>query len=241
MKKKLLYYFLLIGILLSACTLPRKNPPDTQIATAAALTVQAALQTVTPLASPTAGAARSTAAIKTPTYTQPLASVGDVINCRSGPGANYERVTQILPSESVKIVGFFAPNYWVVSTEDGECWLSGEFTTPIGSFAAIPTVTAPPPPIGDIPKAATFPKNGWTFFCYGTGQADITLAWTDNADNEAGYRIMRNEKKVGELPANATYFAETIDLRSGESASYQIQAYNASGESSSPIAKITCP
>jgi hypothetical protein len=168
-----------------------------------------------------------------------MASVGDLTNCRKGPGKNYERVTQIMPLESVKIIGFFSPNYWVVSTKDGECWLSGEFATPMGSLAAVPTVTAPPTPAGDVPEAAS--KTVWTFSCYSPEKADITLSWNDNAKNESGYRIIRNGEKAAELPANSTYFAETIDLASGKSVEYQVQAYNQSGEANSPIVKIACP
>ena len=241
--KKILGLYLVVGVLISSCNLPVAEAPNPQIATAAALTVQSALHAITPVATATgiSGASTATKAASTPTYSQPMASVGEVTNCRKGPGKNYERVTQILPADSVKIIGFFSPNYWIVSTKDGECWLSGEFTTPVGSFAAVPTVTAPPTPAGDIPKAASFPKNGWTFFCYGPGKADITLSWSDNADNESGYRIIRNGDKAAELPANSTYFAETIDLLSGQSVEYQIQAYNLSGETNGPVAKITCP
>ena len=242
--KRILWLYLVTGLLISSCTLPAAGAPDPQIATAAALTVQAALSAVTPLASPTAGTSvvsTATKAVSTPTYSQPMASVGDVTNCRKGPGKDYERVTQILPSESVKIIGFFSPNYWIVSTKDGDCWLSGEFTTPVGSITSVPTVSAPPTPLGGTPEAATFPKNGWTFFCYGPGQADITLTWNDNADSESGYRIMRDGEKVTELPANSTTFAETTDLLTGETVEYQIQAYNEIGESNSPTASITCP
>jgi hypothetical protein len=243
--KKVSGLYLAIAILISSCNMPAAGSTDPQIATAAAMTVQAALNAQTPLASPTAGnpgEATPTIAVSTPTYSQPMASVGDVTNCRKGPGTNYERVTQIMPSESVKIIGFFSPNYWVVSTKDGECWLSGEFATPVGSFAAVPTVTAPPTPEGGVPDAPAFLKgNGWTFFCNGNGQTDITLSWSDNAINEAGYRILRNGDKIAELPADSTYFAETITLLSGQSVGYQIQAYNLNGESSSSVAKMTCP
>jgi hypothetical protein len=244
--KRILWLYLVFGLLISSCTLPAAVVPDSQIPTAAALTVQAALSAVaTPLASPTASTSivsTSTKAVTpTPTYSQPMASVGDVTNCRKGPGKDYERVTQIFPAESVKIVGFFSPNYWIVSTKDGDCWLSGEFTTPVGSIASVPTISAPPTPIGGAPEAATFPKNGWTFFCYGPGQADITLTWNDNSDTETGYRILRDGDKVAELPTNSTYFAETIDLLTGETVEYQIQAYNEIGETNSSTASMTCP
>lgn len=244
--KKIAGLFLAVGIIISACNMPTTTgPSDQEISTAAALTVQAVIN-VTPLASPTAKnqsvTAEATKAVQiTATFSQPMASVSDVVNCRSGPGTNYERVTQILPADSVKIVGFFPPNYWVVNTKDGDCWLSGEFATPVGSFAAVPTVTAPPTPAGGAPEPASFPKNGWTFFCYGPGKADITLSWNDNADNEKGYRILRNGERVAELPENTVYFAETIDLNSGQSVAYQVQGFNEAGESSSATANITCP
>lgn len=239
--KKFIGLALSVGVLMSSCNLPVTGSPDPQIATAAALTVQAVLNSepidMTPLASPTKGGSDIT-----PTFSQPMASVGEVTNCRSGPGTNYERVTQIFPKESVKIIGFFSPNYWIVTTKDGECWLSGEFATPVGSFAAVPTVTAPSTPEGDSPEAATFIKvDGWTFYCYEPGQADITLAWNDKAINETGYRILRNGEVIAELPANSTFFSETIALLSGQSVGYQIRAYNLIGKADSAVATITCP
>jgi hypothetical protein len=240
--KKILVLSLVFGLFVSSCNMPTSGTVDPQIATAAALTVQAALEVTTPLASPTLANVKPTAtqAASTPTFSQPMASVGDVTNCRKGPGTSYERVTQIAPGEAVNIVGFFPPNYWVVSTKDGECWLSGEFATPSGSFAVVPTVNAPATPQGGAPEAATFPKNGWTFFCY-SGQADVTLSWNDNANTETGYRVLRNGEVVVDLGANSTYFAETIPLFSGQSVGYQIQAYNQVGETNSSTATITCP
>ena len=240
--KKVLMLSLVFGIFISSCNMPTNEAVDPQIATAAALTVQAAIIATTPLASPTQANTQPTATqiVSTPTFTQPMASVGEVTNCRTGPGTTYERITQITPGELVKIVGFFPPNYWIVASKDGNCWLSGEFATPIGSFAAVPTVTAPPTPLGGAPDAATFAKNGWTFYCY-SGQADITLSWNDNSNTESGYRILRNGEVAAELPANSTYFAETIPLLSGQNVGYQIQAYNQAGETNSSTASITCP
>jgi hypothetical protein len=242
--KKILGLCLMVGVLISSCSLPVPGTPDPQIATAAALTVQAALNASTSLATAThnSGVSTATTAASTPTYSQPMASVEDVTNCRKGPGKNYERVTQILPADSVKIIGFFPPNYWIVSTKDGDCWLSGEFATPVGSFAAVPTVTAPPTPAGGAPKAATFPtENAWTFDCTTLGQAVFTLTWSDNSVTESGYRVIRDGNIIAELPANSNYFSETIALLSGQSVEYQIQAYNQIGETNSSVVSMTCP
>jgi hypothetical protein len=225
-------------IILSACNMPASEETAPDVATAAALTVEAALNT-TPLASPTAANAQVNAEA-TPTYSQAFASVEDVTNCRTGPGVNYQRITQILPETPVKIIGFFPPNYWVVSTDAGECWVSGEFVTPSGSFTALPTVTAPPTPLGGDPDAPAFAKgNGWSYICY-DGKADITLNWVDKSESETGYRVLRNGEVAAELPSNTTTYFETINLLSGQSVGYQIQAFNASGQATSTIATMTC-
>ncbi|MCQ3939070.1 MAG: hypothetical protein DPW18_18805 [Chloroflexi bacterium] len=242
--KKTAILLIAAGMILSACNLPaaaEQTEPD--ITTAAALTVDAVLNNKTPLASPTVASSTQPAGttVSTPTFSQPLASFEDVTNCRTGPGTNYERVTQILPAISVKIVGFYPPNYWVVETDKGLCWVSGEFVTPSGSYTTVPTVTAPPTPAGGVPDAPTFTQNGWNYFCRGDGQTEITLNWNDRSDNETGYRVIRNGEKVADLPANSTTYNEIIPLTSGQSVSYQIQAFNSAGEAASNTATMTCP
>ncbi|NOH02356.1 MAG: hypothetical protein HND47_10605 [Chloroflexi bacterium] len=245
--KKTAILLIAAGMILSACNLPltsEQTEPD-DISTAAALTVDAMLDNETPLASPTAASstqpAGTGASASTPTFSQPLASFEDVTNCRTGPGTNYERVTQILPAISVKIIGFYPPNYWVVETDKGPCWVAGEFVTPSGSYTTVPTVTAPPTPAGGVPDVPTFTQNGWNYFCRGDGQTEITLNWNDRSDNETGYRIIRDGEKVADLPANSTTYSETIPLTSGESVSYQIQVFNPAGEATSNTATMTCP
>lgn len=240
--KQISLTLIILGLFISSCNLPVTESADPEIATAAALTVQAVINdssNVTPLASPIA--TKNVDVKSTPTFSQPMASVGEVTNCRTGPGTNYERVAQIFPKDQVEIIGFFPPNYWIVSTKFGECWLSGEFATPAGSFTTVPTVTAPPTLEGGKPEAATFPNNGWTYFCYAPGQADITLSWNDKADNESGYRVLRDGVIIAELAVNSTNFSETINLISGQSVAYQIRAYNLIGETDSTLVNITCP
>lgn len=236
---------LLAGMILSACNMPATPQQSAQdVATSAALTVEAALDNAESLASPTAASSTQQAsgtAQSTPTYSQPLASFEDVTNCRTGPGTSYERITQIAPGLAVKIIGFYPPNYWVVETDEGLCWVAGEFVTPSGSTSAVPTVTAPPTPTGGSPDAPTFTQNGWNYFCRGDGQTEVTLNWNDNSDTESGYRVIRDGEKVADLPANSTTFSEVITLASGGSVGYQIQAFNSAGENTSNTASFTCP
>ena len=179
--------------------------------------------------------------INTPTYSQPMIDVGVVVNCRKGPSQNYELVTQIMPNEPVKIVGFLPPNYWVVSTVKGECWVTGELATPSVNFSVVPTVTAPPTPQGGAPQAPTFPqKDGWTWFCDGAGNTEVTLNWNDNADHEIGYRVYRNGELIMELPANTTSFNENIAYPGEQGLTYTVEAFNEVGASSGSTEALFC-
>ncbi len=226
-------------IFLSACNIPvQETTTSPEVATAAALTVQAALnEEPIPLFTPTVATDASNGA--TPTFSKPVMGVGDVVNCRKGPGTNYERVIQLLPNDQMDIIGFYPPNYWVVQSSSGPCWVSGEFATPMGSFAVVPTVTAPPTPEGNAPDGVSLQK--WDIFCnFQTLQADITIQWSDKVDDETGYRVVRNGSVVVELPANTTKYLETIPLTSGQSVTYSIVVFNAIGTASSSTITLSC-
>ena len=179
--------------------------------------------------------------VSTPIYSQPMIDVGGVVNCRKGPSPNYERVTQLVPNQPVKIVGFLPPNYWLVSTVEGECWVTAELATPSVNFSAVPTVTAPPTPQGGAPQAPTFTKkDGWTWFCDGAGNTDVTLNWNDNADHETGYRVYRNGELVSELPANTTSYKENIVYPGEQGLTYTVEAFNEAGASSGSTEALFC-
>lgn len=231
--KRFLCLLCILGCFVSSCNLPAAGGTDPQIATAAALTVQAALG-ATPPASNNIGASPTSQA-----FSQPLITVDDVTNCRTGPGTNYERVVQIAAGQQVEIVGVYPPNYWIVSTSAGLCWVSAEFATPMGSVQTVPTVTAPSTPEGNAPAGVSFQK--WDIFCnFQTGQADISIRWSDKGDDEAGYRVIRNENVVAEFPPNTTQYSETIALLSGQSVSYRVESFNEVGTSSSATLPLAC-
>ena len=234
--KQFIYLILTTSFILTSCTIPSSDAPSPDVATAAAMTVQAALEgNQTPLASPTsAGDAKST-----PESTgNPMASFEDVTNCRVGPGVNYERVTQIQPGFAVEIVGYYPPNYWIVQTDKGPCWVAGEFVTPSGSVSAVLTVTAPPTPTGGAPENVSLQK--WDVACdYATNEAKVSIAWKDKED-ESSYQVVRNDVIIAELPANTTSFEETITLISGQTAGYSIIAINATGSTQSQTISLGC-
>lgn len=238
--KRFLYLMLSLSLMLSACNLPGSGTSASpEVATAAAMTVQAALQADSQyiLASPTAST--ETDATLTPTSgAKPLASFEDVTNCRTGPGVNYERITQIQPGLAVKIVGFYPPNYWIVETDAGQCWVAGEFVTPSGSISSVPTVIAPPTATGEPLQNVSLQK--WDIFCnFATSEADISIRWADK-EGVSGYRVVRNDVIIAELPARTIEFKETITLLSGQSVGYYIIAYNALGQVQSKTITLAC-
>lgn len=230
------YRYLIIAAILftSSCNMPATGAtPDTAVSTAAAQTIEAALANQTPLASPTVGNTSTPIA-----EGEPLASFEDVTNCRTGPGVNYPPVTQIQPGVSVEIVGFFPPNFWIVKTDKGECWVAGQFVTPAGDTSAVPTVSAVPTIEGGAPENVSLQK--WDIFCnYETNEANITVSWADE-EEESGYRVVRNDIIVAELPANTTEYKETITLLTGQTVGYYIIAFNAAGSTSSKTISLGC-
>lgn len=239
MKRNILSLVLMMGLVLASCTMPGSNSStNADMLTAAALTVQAVLS-ATPVQAQFTPTVPPSEITPTQTFSQPLVSVGEVTNCREGPAPNYERVTQVQPGEQVEITGFYPPNYWLVSTKSGTCWLYGEFATPVGSFAAIPTVTAPPTPTGKPPEALSFAK--WTINCdYTTNQATVLLRWNDKAEGETGYRIYRNGGAIAELPADSTEFTEIISLLSGQSVGYMVEVFSPAGSEQSKTVALSC-
>ncbi|MFN8413591.1 MAG: SH3 domain-containing protein [Anaerolineales bacterium] len=235
--KKFFGIVLTASMLISSCNMPSNTKVDAGVATSAALTVQAVINS-TPVA---VSAASNTPALTTPsaTYSKPMITVGDVTNCRTGPGTNYEKITQILPNEQVEVIGAFQPSFWVVKTNSGICWVNREFATPIGSIQAVPTVTAPPTPTGKAPEGVSLQK--WDIFCnFQTGNADVTIKWSDKSNDETGYRVIRDGNLIVELPANTTSYSETIPLVTGQSASYSVTVFNAIGSESSSTITLTC-
>jgi hypothetical protein len=234
----------ILVFVLCACNLniQQQSGPDlnAQAATIVALTLQVAnngQNGQAPLNTPTA------ISIVTKTGDGPATlAVTENTNCRSGPGTNYAKVTVIPANTTVEIVSRYSSGYyWIVKAPDGsgQCWVLGELGTVSGNVAALPEVT---PEAGQDTGAPDKPSiQKYNFFCNSaTGNTDVSIAWSDKADNESGYRVYRNGNVVAELPIDSTKFAETITLLAGQSAGYTIEAFNQFGATSSSVITISC-
>ncbi len=62
------------------------------------------------------------------------------------------------------------------------------------------------------------------------GSAQITLNWTDNANDESGFHVFRDGSQIASLGADVTTYVDT-GLTPETSYSYQVRAFNASGNS----------
>ena len=249
--KRLLLSIFIIIFSLTACNLPSAEqvPPPSDVQTAAALTVEALMQPLpsatvqAPLLPDTPTPTFAPTGTITPTYSVPMLRVLEQTNCRTGPGQEYEVVYTYLAWKELEILGHYPQqNYWVVKSSDspgGECWLWGEYVEVSGSYWVVASVTPPPTKTPSPPNAPSIQK--WDFFCNSvTGQMNVTFLWKDNADNETGYRIIRNNGVASELPPNTSTYTETILLSSGESVTYLIEIYNSSGAARSTPVKLTC-
>lgn len=231
-------------------------PPPSDVQTAAALTVEALLappsmtSTVEQAILPDTSASNTPAPTTTigptgtitPTYSVPMLKVLEQTNCRTGPGQDYEVVYTYLAWKELEIVGAYPQlNYWLVKSAEsptGQCWLWGEFVEVSGSYWVVSSVTPPPTATKSPPAAPSIQE--WTFSC-NVGQVTVTIQWTDRAVDESGYRVIRNDQAVAELPADSKSYAETIPYASGDKFVYFIEVYNATGPVRSTSMPFTCP
>jgi hypothetical protein len=241
----------------SACNLQNVSQPtlsvDDQAATIIAATLQAATEngaavpitatlSSTPKPTLTSAATTGPTGTITPTYSVPMLTVREPTNCRSGPGQDYEVLFTYLKGVRLEIVGHYPQeNYWLVNSPEsptGECWLWGEYVDLAGSYWAVSSVT--PPPTATIPPPLA-PAVKWEFNCdYAANQLDVAFTWTDHATNETGYRVIRNDQPIVELPANTTAYTDTYLFDADEKVAYQIEAYNVTGFTRSAVISVTC-
>jgi len=250
-QKQKLTFLSLVLIVVLACNLPN-TPQQTspEIQTAAAQTLQAILTpsitatveqqsiVVNNTATPTSG---PTGTI-TPTYSVPMLTLREQTNCRSGPGQSYDILFAYVKGAKREIVGYYAEtNYWLVKAPEsktGECWVWGEYADITGSYWVVPSVMPPPTATMSLPTA---PAVKWQFNCdYTAAQMNVDFTWTDNATNETGYRVIRDDQPVVELPADTTSYTDLYAFKAGEKVNYQIEVYNITGATRSAVITVMC-
>ena len=251
-QKNIFIAFTLLLTSALACNLPNMSQQTApEIQTAAALTLQAIFtpsltatieQQPTVAANNTSTPTSGPAGTITPTYSVPMLTLREQTNCRAGPGQSYDILFAYVKGVKREIIGYYAEtNYWLVKAPEsktGECWVWGEYADVTGSYWAVPSVMPPPTATMSLPTA---PAVKWEFNCdYVAGQMDVSFTWTDNATNETGYRLIRNDQAVIDLPANTTAYQDLYAFTAGEKVLYQIEVYNITGFKRSAVISVMC-
>lgn len=218
-----------------------------------------ATATTTPTSTPTS--TETSIPSPTATYTAtppPDISVQAPTECYGGPGETYDVVMTFDAGDQAEIFGRDETgDYWIIKDSDGEggCWIKSQTVTTNGELGYIPYVVPPPTPTPAIPAApenvsvkvsceviqiiapAKKPLHRW--------EINIKLSWEDQADNETGYEIYKDGKKIAHLPADTTEYLDWFakDQYVSVNNHYTIQAFNQVG-TSMPVkiqANYTCP
>ncbi len=203
----------------------------------------------------------------TPTSSIPTVQVSVDTNCRSGPRGDYTLLGGLLVGEIGEIVGQAPPGYDYVVIKnpdrDGECWLWLEYATitgdisglqvysipptstptftPTATYTPTPTLPAAPSGLSVVAKNCTLHAHGGFPIVFHWHLNGVTLSWSDNANNETGYRVYRDGSLIDTLPANSTSFSEDPPGTEG-GFTYAVEAYNTTGASAQDSVFVgNCP
>lgn len=137
---------------------------------------------------------------------------------RIDPGVELTiNVQMTAPSEP----GEYESSFRFVSADGNEALIVGVLTnvgSPVSQSLASP---------GDL---------RYTYDCSG-GVVNITLNWADRSNDEAGFRIYRDGKKVGEVGAGTTSYSEIVP--GVGTYQYTVAAFNATGEAPATVTVST--
>jgi predicted phage tail protein len=92
----------------------------------------------------------------------------------------------------------------------------------------------------DVPNV--IPADPTSLIVTTIASTQVDMAWTDNANNENGFRIERSDNggpwtEVGQTTANVTTFSD-IGLAPASNYSYRVYAFNGIGDSANPAGPI---
>jgi len=264
--KKFISIISLFVIMLSACNLPAAAPaePELSLEQQAATVVSQTLTAVAnnvPLASPTVGLTEQplasptgpaptlqpniTPTAGTGTATATTLTVDSNTNCREGPGTSFTVVIVLVPGTTYQIISRTADNkYWIVTQQNSptSCWVPAEFSNAFGDITLLP-VTTPSAPTSSAGSVQPPTSLRYAYSCVFNGvNSDITvgLQWTDNSNNETGFRVYRDAALVVELTANSTAYTETFAGGAAVTYSYRVSAYNSAGEALGGSISFSC-
>jgi Bacterial SH3 domain len=169
--------------------------------------------TGTPVATDTAEAPTDS-----PTPSEPMLTLSQSANVRSGPGINYPVIGGLQGGTSMPVVGRDAAAQWfVISYGSRQGWVSGQVSSYSADASALPVIKAPPPPPPtpvpptSVPPTAVPPTNPPPPSAHGI-QGALTLCDPSRTTYAAGewicvietiYNASKNAVNYGILGVNA--------------------------------------
>jgi hypothetical protein len=245
--------FLLICLcLILSCNLPTAAPAEAT--PTASPTVTASLTpTQTRMPFPTATASLTPTSIPTLDITGPATAIANAeVHCWAGPTNEYPLVIQLNAGESVAVVGK-ASTHWIVKPAAAEeCWVDALLVTVSGATAYLPDFALPPIPVTGPPtvpvnltrvSGTCTPVSAKAASSYVIKyKIEYLLTWADTSNNEDGFYVYRDFKRVAEVPANTTQLIDTFIIRSGGSIFYYyVVAYNSAGQTQGETLWLATP
>lgn len=170
---------------------------------------------------------------------QPPQTTEDTL-CWQGPGPAYDVVSSIAAETDLELLGRGENNEWLVATNPiyaVPCWLPVgvvrlDPSFDVSTLEPIPAPILPTPTATAAPAAPSAPANlaANTTTCSAQDYV-VTLNWFDAADNEDGFRILRDGAVIATVAANSSQYTDHPPYSGPHT--YQVVAFNAGGEAAS--------
>jgi uncharacterized protein YgiM (DUF1202 family) len=187
----------------------------------------------------------------TPTSSAPQVTVTSATNCRTGPSTAYDLIYTMQPGQVATLVGKYTPlNYWIINMPaGGTCWLWGQYAVVTGSAASLPDFAPPATPTPSVPadpssfKVHINCKLNGPMLRY---DVHVEMTWQDNASNELGYYLYRNDERISTLGPNETSASDDTVMGTAIMAGqtpeivYSIEAFTNAGKSKMLSKAVTC-
>lgn len=181
--------------------------------------------------------------------------------CRKGPETAYADHDFFSEGDESIVTGRNADASWlyIAALKNlGSCWIGRgvlDFEANDALLMTLPEIQPPPLPTETPPpsnnngggggnsnsggQAPAAPGSAsWDGqVCTGSNYA-VSMSWKDLADNENGYRILRNGAQITLLPANSTSYTDHPPY--GGPYTYKIEAYNGAGSNSASVQDPGC-
>jgi hypothetical protein len=201
------------------------------------------------------------------TFTPTPDSINEIIviltgnaRCRKGPGTGYEDHDFFSAGDQTTASGRNNDASWLVVNalnNGGTCWVgravletsaSDEILLSLPEVIPppLPTLTftptpgsqgvTPPPQGGSAPAAPS--QASWDGQICNAQTYTVDISWIDTANNEDGYRILRNGTEIAQLPAGSIKYADSPPY--GGPYTYTIVAYNQYGTAQAQVQDPGC-